>query len=287
LGTPEFMSPEVILGRRQPDAQVDLWALAVVAYYALAGELPFDSKTAREIVLKVVSQPHAPLRELRPDAPRELDEWFDRALSKKVEVRFPSARDLAGAFVRAVDARRPSLRFSHPDPSEIAATLPGYRAAEDSAPAPSSRRPVDSGTMRILEATTPTGTSILPRDESPVPRTTVPVVSEIPPPPPSTPPEVLIPRAPATMRIERKSPLPLIALLAGVSALATLGIMRMTEPGPPVTSNEPAPPPPEPPKPAIAPPAQPTTTVAPETSSSVATPAPSVSQRPTTGKHGF
>ena len=44
VGTPMFMSPEQIFGQKDVDFRSDLWALAVLAYYALSGRAPFSGQ---------------------------------------------------------------------------------------------------------------------------------------------------------------------------------------------------------------------------------------------------
>ncbi|HZO16351.1 MAG TPA: hypothetical protein VFB62_23920, partial [Polyangiaceae bacterium] len=222
---PEYMSPEMILGRRETDPYADLWSLAVVAYHALARELPFDGDTAREIVLRVVTKPHRPLSDVRDDVTSELDAWFERALSKDVTKRFASARELASAFVAAVDTRRPSLRFSHPDLTLAEdGTLPGFQVDQAPTlqrprPALSSDRGSDRGTIRIHEKFTPNGTAVIPRERDPEsgPHTSAPVSSSVSP-PDSLPPPVSSPRIRLSL---------LLAGVSVVSALLTLLCIRL------------------------------------------------------------
>lgn len=111
LGTPEFMSPEAVMSASNVDHHADLWGLAVVAYVCLVGELPFKGEDVGELCVNLLDCKFKPVSELRPDVPPELDDFFDIALSRNVEDRFQSARDLAQALAAAV----PSASIPHGD----------------------------------------------------------------------------------------------------------------------------------------------------------------------------
>jgi serine/threonine-protein kinase len=70
LGTAHYMSPEQC-GGGGVDHRSDLWALAVIAYRALTGYLPFDGSNMVELVecIKLVEHPHASV--LLPQLPAE------------------------------------------------------------------------------------------------------------------------------------------------------------------------------------------------------------------------
>jgi serine/threonine-protein kinase len=81
IGTPQFMSPEQVFGE-QLDARSDVYALALVAYQLLTGELPFDSSTPeRSLTARIVSNPRTLADAAASTAwPAALQEAFDRAL---------------------------------------------------------------------------------------------------------------------------------------------------------------------------------------------------------------
>jgi eukaryotic-like serine/threonine-protein kinase len=73
-GSPQYMAPEAIANEVEPGAGhlVDLYALGVLAFEMLAGELPFGGDDVNEVWDKHVNQPAPELAPLRPDAPRGL-----------------------------------------------------------------------------------------------------------------------------------------------------------------------------------------------------------------------
>jgi serine/threonine protein kinase len=98
VGTPEYMSPEQVLEDRPVDARADLWALAVVMYVSLTGQLPFQGRTLGQLCLNLVNRPPPPPSQLRLDLPSFIDGWFARALHREPVRRFDSAREMALAF---------------------------------------------------------------------------------------------------------------------------------------------------------------------------------------------
>jgi len=67
VGTPEYMSPEQLLGDTV-DHRSDVYALALLAYHLLTGEMPFDTRTPdRGLMARLTSDPR-PLETVRPDA---------------------------------------------------------------------------------------------------------------------------------------------------------------------------------------------------------------------------
>jgi eukaryotic-like serine/threonine-protein kinase len=101
VGTPYFMSPEQVMSAKDADYRADLWSLAVVAYNALTGRIPFFAETLGALCVAIHSGYHAPVTRDRPDLPAALDGWFRRALARDPAARFASARQMAQEFARA------------------------------------------------------------------------------------------------------------------------------------------------------------------------------------------
>jgi eukaryotic-like serine/threonine-protein kinase len=101
FGTPGYMSPEQLLSTRDVDAGADLWALAVTAYEALTGHLPFDGATPAAVAVAVCAGQFAPAGSIRADLPPALDAWFARALARDPARRFGDAGEFARAFLLA------------------------------------------------------------------------------------------------------------------------------------------------------------------------------------------
>jgi len=97
LGTPSFMSPEQLEGRTL-DGRSDLFALGVSLYHLLAGQLPFRAGSMTQLMHKIASEPHAPLRSIRPELPECVENIISRTLAKDPEDRYQSGAELAAAL---------------------------------------------------------------------------------------------------------------------------------------------------------------------------------------------
>lgn len=100
VGTPEFMSPEQLLGT-ELDHRSDVYALALVAYTCLTLDLPFDRDTPdRGMTARLMSTPR-PLAVVRNDLkwPGGLQAVLDQALEREPTKRTSSA----GAFAKALE----------------------------------------------------------------------------------------------------------------------------------------------------------------------------------------
>jgi len=100
MGTPYYMSPEQCAGSELTPA-ADQYSLAVMAFQALSGRLPFAGDTAVDIIKRHCFDPPPSILTLRPDLPAPLAAVIDRALAKPAADRFPSVEAFAQAFARA------------------------------------------------------------------------------------------------------------------------------------------------------------------------------------------
>jgi eukaryotic-like serine/threonine-protein kinase len=97
MGSPSYVAPERLIGR-PADPRTDLYAVGVIMYEMLAGSRPFTGPTPDETMRRALHRPPRPLRSLRADIPRELDELIRRALAKDPDRRFAGAADMLDAL---------------------------------------------------------------------------------------------------------------------------------------------------------------------------------------------
>ena len=107
VGTPAYMPPEQARGE-EVDARGDQFALAVTAFEVLSGRLPWEGRSALEIISEILRAPAKRLRDVRPELPAALDEAIARALEKKPGDRFATTQDFVAALQAAAPAAAPS-----------------------------------------------------------------------------------------------------------------------------------------------------------------------------------
>ncbi|MCA9622127.1 MAG: serine/threonine protein kinase, partial [Myxococcales bacterium] len=105
VGTPAYMSPEQLFDRAEATAQTDVWALSVLAYQVVTGELPFEGETVAALGRSIDARRFTPPSAIFDDLPEALDALFTRAFAPDPEDRFADAVAFVDAFVAALSAR--------------------------------------------------------------------------------------------------------------------------------------------------------------------------------------
>ncbi|MDH5347627.1 MAG: serine/threonine protein kinase, partial [Nitrospira sp.] len=94
MGTPTYMSPEQIAGKKV-DGRSDIFSLAVVMFELLTGRPPFMADNVSALLFAIAHTPHPSLRAIRSDLPPILKDVLDRALHKDPVHRFRRASEFA------------------------------------------------------------------------------------------------------------------------------------------------------------------------------------------------
>lgn len=94
LGTPSYMSPEQLAGKKI-DGRSDIFSLGVMLYQLCCGQLPFVGESMAQLMFKIASEPPTDILSVRPDVPPCLAAIIDKALAKDIEQRYQSGDEMA------------------------------------------------------------------------------------------------------------------------------------------------------------------------------------------------
>jgi eukaryotic-like serine/threonine-protein kinase len=208
LGTPAYMSPEMVRGQAA-DPRSDLFSLGVVLYEAVTGVNPFNAADLAAVLYRIVNSDAPSVRYHHAELPPALDRVLRHALTKEPEARFATATDFAGALRAAATGERRewSVRTVHDVAKDLrrmlvyarpvryavglmvlaalgAVTFAALRDAPDvprsTAPAPAVKRemePTARPAPRAATVTTPvpaTPVAVASQESSALPRTAMP-----------------------------------------------------------------------------------------------------------------
>ena len=99
MGTVSYMSPEQARGQLT-DARSDLFSLGTVLYQAATGTLPFAGETSAVVFDAILNREPAPLAQVNPTLPAELNRILGKALEKDRGLRYQTATDLKTDLLR-------------------------------------------------------------------------------------------------------------------------------------------------------------------------------------------
>ena len=110
LGTPSYMSPEQVSGKKL-DGRSDIFSLGVVIFELLTGQKPFASEDMASLMYQITRKRHPSARETNPRIPPVVEKIIDKALIKEVDQRYQKA-ELMAEHLRKVVERIDQLRKS-------------------------------------------------------------------------------------------------------------------------------------------------------------------------------
>src|SRR5215212_877680 len=110
-GTPAYMSPEQAQGLKV-DHRSDIYSLGVVLYEMIAGRIPFEGDTSWSLIFKHINEPPPSIPGVQPIVQKVID----RALAKRPDDRYQTARELAAEYMEAIGmiSEANTLRMSLP-----------------------------------------------------------------------------------------------------------------------------------------------------------------------------
>jgi serine/threonine protein kinase len=104
LGTPSYMSPEQLSGKRV-DGRSDLFSLGVMTFELLTGELPFQGDSMATLMYQIANEPHPDIKTLQPELPACLGTVLDRALAKNPDQRYQTGDEFCQALRKCLDSK--------------------------------------------------------------------------------------------------------------------------------------------------------------------------------------
>jgi serine/threonine-protein kinase len=109
MGTPYYMAPEQAKGSREVDHRVDLYAVGVILYEALTGNVPFNADTFNELLFKIVLEEPKPLEQVDPSLDAGFCAIVAKAMAREPAHRFQTAQEFQAALLQWAQGRGQEL----------------------------------------------------------------------------------------------------------------------------------------------------------------------------------
>lgn len=106
LGTPSYMSPEQLQGKKI-DGRSDLFSLAVGLYQLACGKLPFEGESLAQLMYKIANEHAADILKYNPSLPPAFVAFLDMAMAKEAEQRYQTGEEFAAALRTIFGATAP------------------------------------------------------------------------------------------------------------------------------------------------------------------------------------
>ncbi|MEJ2746386.1 MAG: protein kinase [Anaerolineae bacterium] len=98
VGTPSYMSPEQVHGDKELDGRSDIYALGVILFQMLTGDVPYAADTPVKTMMQHVMEPIPRILERRPDLAPQFDTVITKAMAKERDERFATGSELSAAL---------------------------------------------------------------------------------------------------------------------------------------------------------------------------------------------
>ena len=128
LGTPQYISPEQALGKKDLDEGTDIYSFGVMLYELTVGKVPFNADTPFSIIHDHIYSPLPIPRHVNPAVSEDVERVLLKALAKDRRDRYKDVPALVDAFQNAWNE-------SNPESPETKAAHPIWAAATSATPA--------------------------------------------------------------------------------------------------------------------------------------------------------
>lgn len=104
VGTPHYMAPEQAQGGKV-DTRTDIYALGVILYEMVTGQLPFSGNSGMDILVGHIYKPVPPPRQVKPGISVATERLILKALEKKPDDRFASTEEFIAAIEKILTGK--------------------------------------------------------------------------------------------------------------------------------------------------------------------------------------
>jgi len=101
LGTPSYMSPEQLAGKKV-EGQSDLFSLGVMLFQMASGQLPFKGDSMASLMFQIANEPHPAPDTINPDIPRCVTTIINRSMEKDVEKRYKTGKQMVDDIAKCL-----------------------------------------------------------------------------------------------------------------------------------------------------------------------------------------
>src|SRR5262245_49871947 len=126
LGTPYYMSPEQAKGSRQIDSRSDLYAVGVILYECITGQVPFSAETFNELILRIVLESPAPVESFVTNLDPGFAAIIHKSMAREPRERFQTAAEFQDALKQwLVESAEGPVMPPKPPPGLVGPVLSG------------------------------------------------------------------------------------------------------------------------------------------------------------------
>ena len=101
LGTPSYMSPEQLAGKKVA-GQSDIFSLGVMLFQMVTGQLPFIGDSMTSLMYKIANEEHPNPDSINPDVPRCVTIIINRAMAKDVTKRYQRSKEMVSDITKCL-----------------------------------------------------------------------------------------------------------------------------------------------------------------------------------------